>query len=52
MAKVGTLKIEYWVPGRIKPYPKNARAHPPEQVAKLVQIIRDAILNGSLESVA
>lgn len=36
------LKIEYWVPARIKPYPKNARSHPPEQVAKIVQSIKSA----------
>lgn len=34
------LKIEYWAIGRAKPYGKNARVHPPEQIAALVKNIQ------------
>ncbi len=34
------LKLEYREVGKLKPYEKNSRQHPPEQVAKLVEIIR------------
>jgi DNA modification methylase len=40
MKKPEKLTIEYWAPGRIRPYQKNARAHPPEQVAAIVANIR------------
>lgn len=34
------LKLEYREVGKLRPYEKNSRQHPPEQVAKLVEIIR------------
>ena len=36
------MKIEYWAIARIKPYAKNARSHPPEQVAQIVASIKQA----------
>ena len=41
MKKGRELKIEYWVVDRVKPYPKNARTHPPEQVRAIAASIRD-----------
>ena len=41
MKKTEEMKIEYWAPSRVKPYPKNARTHPPEQVAQIVKNMRD-----------
>lgn len=41
MKKSDEMKVEYWTPARIKPYAKNARAHPPEQIAALVRTIKD-----------
>ena len=38
--KTTDLSIEYFNTARVKPYAKNARAHPPEQVAKIVASIR------------
>lgn len=35
MAKIGNLKIEYVPVGKIKPWAKNARAHPPEQITAI-----------------
>ena len=36
------MKIEYWAIARVKPYAKNARSHPPEQVAQIVASIKQA----------
>jgi DNA modification methylase len=42
MKKIQEMQIEYWVTARVKPYAKNARAHPPEQVAAIVRSIKAA----------
>lgn len=34
-------KVEKWAVGRLKPYANNAKTHPPEQIAILVNLIRD-----------
>ena len=39
MPKHGNLKIEYRPVGKLKPYAKNARVHPPEQVDKIKKAI-------------
>lgn len=31
------MQIEYWTADRVKPYPQNARTHPPEQVAAIAK---------------
>src|SRR5467141_3732452 len=36
----GNLKIEYRPVGKLKPYTKNARAHPPEQIEAIVKSIK------------
>ena len=41
MKKAEQMQIEYWTPERVKPYAKNARAHPPEQIASIVQNMRE-----------
>lgn len=35
MPKVGNLKVEYREVGKLKPYAKNARIHPPAQIDKI-----------------
>lgn len=39
-AQHGNLKIEYRPVGKLKPYAKNARAHPPEQIEAIVKSIK------------
>lgn len=33
------LQVEYWALARLKPYPKNARSHPPDQVTAIKRSI-------------
>lgn len=35
------MKIEYLPPGKLKPYGKNAKQHPPEQVEHIANSIRE-----------
>jgi hypothetical protein len=34
-----TFKVELWDIDKVKPYPKNAKNHPPEQIARLAKTI-------------
>lgn len=40
MKKSPSLQLEWWTLARLKPYPKNARNHPPEQITALVANIK------------
>lgn len=40
-AKWPVERVEKWAIGRLKPYANNAKTHPPEQIAILVNLIRD-----------
>lgn len=37
----GEIQIEHWKLSRLKPYDKNSRTHPPEQVAQIKASIRE-----------
>lgn len=40
-APAGTLRLEWWPVERVMPYAKNAKSHPPAQVALLAQSIEE-----------